>query len=694
MDKHSERGKTDACITTEPLPREAVIWGYRYLLGREPEGDDIINEQAQSHVDWSSFRNSLLDSAEFQALRTVLGNLPPKWVATEIFGGKKFIWLDLQDDFVSRGALFDSYQPIETAVVSAFLRDGDVFLDIGANIGWFTLLASTLVGESGRIHAFEPRRPTVDYLRRSVAMNGLESVVAVHDFGLADVEGEAQLGWTPSSRNPGHSFLVDKDSADLETMAIRLRRLDSLNLERVDLIKMDVEGAEPKILAGARKVIENFRPIILSELYPDQLLATSRISAREYLSALTKFDYKIYLLDESEFGQEIKDFPNFITKELTNFFAVPKEKVAIAIEMLAKAGLDTRLCSSGAEGTASSHWAEAANQQGGVTREQIRAAYVLLLGREPESEQAYAAHAHVTDIFELRDAITNSREYRSYCQAALDAEKRGAVVFIHLEKTGGTTLNTILAANFDAERITPPHFEGLRAFSFLESAKYDFFSAHCDFESVLALPRPSKRIISIFREPRERLLSAYRFWRSHPVTDNLAPYHTHILANELLPEDFFSHVAIRSSSAINNHYLRVFGTSLESPIKLAESGRESDRAALGIAINRVKSLDGVGLTSRMEESVALICHSLGFPAPNSFESVHKTDDFPKHHLGFKKVPPVEITERLAKALEELTSYDEIIYQTAVDEFERRLQAGGKSERPAAGSLKALRRSRR
>src|SRR5690348_15511421 len=133
-----------------------------------------------THEDWRKFRQALLKSAEFSR-NSLARPLVPKWVAAEIFGGKRLIWLDLMDDYVSRGCLFDAYESIETELVRKHLKPGQVFLDIGANIGWFTLLASMIVGEEGHVHAFEPRRPTVGYLRRSVSANSLDALVTVHD---------------------------------------------------------------------------------------------------------------------------------------------------------------------------------------------------------------------------------------------------------------------------------------------------------------------------------------------------------------------------------------------------------------------------------------------------------------------------------------------------------------------------------
>ena len=150
-----------------------------------------------------------------------------------------------------------------------------------------------------------------------------------------------------------------------------------------------------------------------------------------------------------------------------------------------------------------------------VTREQIRDAYVFLLGLEPESEEAYRTHEEHENLLHLREAILSSDEYRSRLVSLIEAYNRAAVVFIHLEKTGGTTLHNVLASNYDPDRASPSHYSYLSEFSLIDNT-YDFISSHIDYDAALRIPRASKRLITLFREPIERLISQYRFWRSHP----------------------------------------------------------------------------------------------------------------------------------------------------------------------------------
>lgn len=310
------------------LTSDEVVWGYRYTLGRDPESNLVLDRHKAAHEDWRQFRDRLLASAEFMHAHRGR-TLPPKWVATDILQGQRLLWLDLEDAFVSRGCLMDGYEPVESAFVRANLREGDVFLDIGANIGWFTMLASTIVGGSGHIHSFEPRKPTVDYLRRSVQANALSDLISVHDVGLADRNGEWHLAWAKGTSNPGSSCLMeDAGGANLNTIAITLQALDDLAIDKVDFIKIDIEGAEMLAMNGGSQTIARNRPVVMSELHPKQLHLVSRASSADYIGWFKRQGYRVFLL-EADRKDELDDFPQFLNKELANIVCLPPDRAEL-----------------------------------------------------------------------------------------------------------------------------------------------------------------------------------------------------------------------------------------------------------------------------------------------------------------------------------------------------------------------------
>ncbi len=95
------------------LTVDEVIWGYRYILGRDPESASVLEQATRSTMDRRKFRQVLLRSQEF-VRGGMLPNPPQRWVMAEILGRKRLIWLDLGDDFVSRSCLLDNYEPFES----------------------------------------------------------------------------------------------------------------------------------------------------------------------------------------------------------------------------------------------------------------------------------------------------------------------------------------------------------------------------------------------------------------------------------------------------------------------------------------------------------------------------------------------------------------------------------------------------
>lgn len=308
------------------LSREDVVWGFRYLLGREPESEAVIEQHMQMESR-EGLRRALLASPEFLA-GAEGPRFPDTWVIAPVLADRRRLWLNLADRHVSLGCLRDDYEPFETGVISRLLEPGMTFLDIGANIGWFTLLASTAVGSTGRIHAFEPRPETHTFLKKSVAINRLQSMVKVHRVGVAEAAGRATLAWTRHTDNPGGSHLAAGVGSNDEGASIRLIAVDSLELTAVDVVKIDVEGAEYRAMRGAENLLRRQRPVILSELHPAQLASVSGCSAADYLGYMASLDYDCLLAHPLRPGERLTDFPAHLGHEVTNVVFAPAERSA------------------------------------------------------------------------------------------------------------------------------------------------------------------------------------------------------------------------------------------------------------------------------------------------------------------------------------------------------------------------------
>jgi hypothetical protein len=314
------------------------------------------------------------------------------------------------------------------------------------------------------------------------------------------------------------------------------------------------------------------------------------------------------------------------------------------------------------------------------SREDVIQAFRLILGREIRDEPTIEAHMRAASVAELREALMRSEEFAGkYRTMHPDVENhpnmsrgRRAIVFIHLQKTGGTSLRELIGRQFSPERRCPILEDKLHVLSLAELGRYDFFAGHFDISSIGFIPRDTIETVAMFREPRARLVSFYRFLRSHPVVDEFARDQLIPLAHALSAEQFFERPELRAFSAINNHYLFAFGRSFSWFDQNRESLSSKVLAsALLDAKLQLNALTALGITEQFRESSKLICRALDMQLPESIEKLHVTDNFAAFDARFRRVEPVEMTRRLTDAMRDLVEYDNILYAYAVNEFRRR-----------------------
>lgn len=300
---------------TQPSRREYVEWAYRLFLGREPGVDPAVLERHPYAGDHLRLVGEFLNSPEFRDrvrernLELDLRDLDrPAYVLTELDDGLRF-WVNLRDQEVSRGIMHGMWEEAETLFVRRHVKPGMNVLDIGANLGWFTVQMSRIVGPSGRVVSFEPRHDLFHYLSRTIKENDLKNVV-LFNCAVGAQAGEAYLHWAREDTNPGGSQLVPA-AMDLKSLSeesviekVGLRTLDELLDPRpVNFVKIDVEGAEKFVWDGARRLLTCDRPVILSEVNTTDLKIVSQISAADYLQHLRENGYAARLIGpEGEYG--------------------------------------------------------------------------------------------------------------------------------------------------------------------------------------------------------------------------------------------------------------------------------------------------------------------------------------------------------------------------------------------------------
>lgn len=230
-----------------------------------------------------------------------------------------------------------TFEPNEFVFLGQILKPGMTMLDVGANEGLFTLFSANRVGVTGRVVAFEPSSRERLKLQHNVALNQLGNVTVL-PVAVGSSEGTAALQ-IASGVHSGHNTLgalVYDDALAVGVEHVPVERLDSvagrLDIGRVDVIKIDVEGAEMHVLDGARRTLATHRPVLLIEAN-DEALRAQGASAEALLAFLRgEVGYVVLVFSPATGGVELmnEDCPTS-----ANIVAVPSEKLS---ELLACVG--------------------------------------------------------------------------------------------------------------------------------------------------------------------------------------------------------------------------------------------------------------------------------------------------------------------------------------------------------------------
>lgn len=198
-----------------------------------------------------------------------------------------------------------------------FLSAGDYFVDAGANIGWHTLFGAQVVGNLGKVFAFEPGDKNFNLLDTNIKLNNLQNTIAIKS-ALTDYTGTAEL--TCSTKNYGDNVTIPLNKDDVEVKlqnwygdkmlylpgdkeVINCTTLDdyiesnNIDASKIKLIKMDIQGSEPKALAGMKKFFKTHRPAIILEYSPHHIKICDS-SPFDILSFIDIYDYIPYHIRE------------------------------------------------------------------------------------------------------------------------------------------------------------------------------------------------------------------------------------------------------------------------------------------------------------------------------------------------------------------------------------------------------------
>jgi FkbM family methyltransferase len=197
------------------------------------------------------------------------------------------------DDFVQHDFFwFGEQDAMEPRVLARLLTPGSILFDVGANFGYYAITLADALGDDCRVFAFEPFPSTYRRLRRHIELNALEDVIRAYPVALADEAGFARMAM--DNRNSGAAALSNSDGLE----RVEVSTLDNFcaehEIDRLDFLKVDVEGCEERLLIGGAATITRLSPLIFIELNPPAL-ARAGSTVDRVVARLRDHGYELFV---------------------------------------------------------------------------------------------------------------------------------------------------------------------------------------------------------------------------------------------------------------------------------------------------------------------------------------------------------------------------------------------------------------
>lgn len=214
----------------------------------------------------------------------------------------------LYEDSVLSKLIYDGFESIEISYIKNKLKEGDIFIDIGANIGLFSIIASEVVGPKGKVISFEPSPITFKRLKENCELNNINNI-DIRNIGLSDKDGKLDFYISDSGYDAWNSFAKSHDNKLQKKIQVPVSTLDQelkmIETKNVALIKIDVEGWEKFVLLGGLKFLEENSPTLLVE-FTEQNTFNAGYWVHDIFSILENIGYKWYRINDGLITPESK----------------------------------------------------------------------------------------------------------------------------------------------------------------------------------------------------------------------------------------------------------------------------------------------------------------------------------------------------------------------------------------------------
>jgi len=240
------------------------------------------------------------------------------------------------------------------------------------------------------------------------------------------------------------------------------------------------------------------------------------------------------------------------------------------------------------------------------------------------------------------------------------------IVFLHIPKTAGSSIHSVLSQQYVEEDICPERFDGISAMSEEQLSRYRYFSGHFSRRSVDRIPG-QKKVFTFLRSPEQRILSLYYFWRSHrPAVVQAGDLAGPRIARNLNLDEFLESSEAAVLIAIDNAITRQL-VSQDCDLCFDECRSKQPEKLVENVINYLKSLEFVGFQENFSNDFNDLLSLLHFPAPNVIPSVNARATN-SDESRFERVDEQTITDRSQERLQQLTALDQQVYLQAIELF--------------------------
>lgn len=199
-----------------------------------------------------------------------------------------------------------STESFEKTILEKYLKKGHTVLDIGANIGFYSMLAKSIVGSKGKVYSFEASKHNADLIKKSIRENSFENITVVN-AAISNVVGTGLLYISPyyNSEHSLFDYHYSSSKSNNKRIPVRLETVDNFlknnnHDQNADLIKMDIEGSENDALDGMTQTINNNDNLVLVTEFWPRGLKNSGTEQKEFLEKLDSLEFRIHHIDEHQ----------------------------------------------------------------------------------------------------------------------------------------------------------------------------------------------------------------------------------------------------------------------------------------------------------------------------------------------------------------------------------------------------------